>query len=46
MLKTVIAFVAVMGSVLGERFTYNGESWKKEIDLVDYAKMDLKKNLG
>jgi len=35
-----------MGSVLGERFTYNGESWKKEIDLVDYAKMDLKKTWG
>jgi KDEL-tailed cysteine endopeptidase len=32
-----------MGSVLGERFTFNGESWKREIDLVDYAKMDLKK---
>jgi len=42
MMKAVIAFVAVMGSVLGERFTYNGESWKKEIDLVDYTKMDLK----
>jgi len=42
-LKAVVAFVAIMGSVLGERFTHNGESWKKEIDLVDYAKMDLKK---
>jgi C1A family cysteine protease len=30
-----------MGSVSGT-FTYNGESWKKEFDLVDYAKMDLK----
>jgi C1A family cysteine protease len=33
----------VIGSVLGSgRFHYNGESWKKEIDLVDYGKMDLK----
>jgi len=38
----VIAFVAVIGSVLAEPFTYNGESWKKEIDLVDYARMNLK----
>jgi len=44
MLKSVLAFVAVVGSVLGsERYSYNGESWKKEIDLVDYGKMDLKK---
>jgi len=42
MMKTIIAFVAVMGSVLGDRFTYNGESWKKEFDLVDYGKMNLK----
>jgi cathepsin L len=42
MLKAIVAFVAVIGSVVGERFTHNGESWKKEIDLVDYAKMDLK----
>jgi len=27
---------------MSERYTYNGESWKKEIDLVDYANMDLK----
>lgn len=43
MLKAVVAFVAVIGTVFGERFTYNGESWKKEIDLVDYGKMELKK---
>jgi len=43
MLKAVIAFVAVIGTVLGApKFSYNGESWKKEIDLVDYGKMDLK----
>jgi len=42
-LKGVVAFVAVIGSVLGDlRYTYNGELWKKEIDLVDYGKMDLK----
>jgi len=38
----VIAFVAVIGTVLGGRFDYNGESWKKEVDLVDYARMNLK----
>jgi len=44
-LKSVIAFVAVIGSVFGSdlRYSYNGESWKKEIDLVDYGKMDLQK---
>jgi KDEL-tailed cysteine endopeptidase len=42
MMKPVIAFVAIIGSVLSERYTYNGESWKKELDLVDYANMDLK----
>jgi len=42
-MKAVLAFVAILGSTLGdERYTYNGELWKKEIDLVDYAKMDLK----
>jgi len=42
-LKAVIAFVAVIGTVLGApKFSYNGESWKKEIDLVDYGKMNLK----
>ncbi|ETO11360.1 cysteine protease [Reticulomyxa filosa] len=48
MLKGVLAFVAVIGSVLGaqERYTYNGELWKKEIDLVDYGKMDLTKTWG
>lgn len=36
--------MAVIGSVLASpRYTYNGESWKREIDLVDYGKMDLKK---
>jgi len=44
MLKAVVAFVAVIGTVLGSgRYTCNGESWKKEIDLVDYAKMNMKK---
>jgi C1A family cysteine protease len=45
MLKSVIAFVAVIGSVFGSelRYSYNGESWKREIDLVDYGKMDLQK---
>jgi len=43
MLKAVVAFVAVIGTVLGGKFTYNGESWKREIDLVDYGKMELKK---
>jgi len=44
-LKSVIAFAAVIGSVFGSelRYNYNGESWKKEIDLVDYGKMDLQK---
>jgi len=42
-LKGVVAFVAVIGTVLGGSFTYNGESWKREIDLVDYGKMELKK---
>jgi len=42
MMKAVLAFVAILGSTLGEKYTYNGELWKKEIDLVDYAKMDLK----
>jgi C1A family cysteine protease len=47
MLKGVIAFAAVIGSVLGfGRFSNNGESWKKEIDLVDYAKMDMKHAWG
>jgi len=41
-LKGVVAFVAVIGTVLGGRFDYNGESWKKEIDLVDFGKMELK----
>jgi len=43
MLKGVVAFVAVIGTVFGGNFNYNGESWKKEIDLVDYGKMELKK---
>jgi len=45
MLKSVIAFAAVIGSVFGSelRYSYNGESWKREIDLVDYGKMDLQK---
>jgi len=43
MLKSIVAFVAVIGTVLGnERFTSNGETWKREIDLIDYGKMDLK----
>jgi len=42
-LKSVIAFAAVIGSVFGSRFSYNGETWKREIDLVDYGKMDLQK---
>jgi len=42
MLKSVLAFVAVIGGVLGsEKYSYNGEVWKREIDLVDYGKMDL-----
>jgi len=41
-LKSVLAFVAVIGGVLGsEKYSYNGEVWKREIDLVDYGKMDL-----
>jgi cathepsin L len=45
MLKSVIAFVAVVGSVFGSelRYSYNGETWKQEIDLVDYGKMNLQK---
>jgi len=48
MLKSVIAFAAVIGSVFSSelRYNYNGESWKKEIDLVDYGKMDLQKTWG
>jgi len=41
-MKAVVAFVAIIGSVMSERFDHSGESWKKEIDLVDYANMDLK----
>jgi len=42
MLKSVAAFIAVVGTVLAsDRYNFNGESWKKEIDLVDYGKMDL-----
>jgi len=43
-LKSVIAFAAVIGSVFSSELRYNfhGESWKKEIDLVDYGKMDLR----
>jgi len=43
MLKSIIAFAAVIGSAFGSdlRYHYNGETWKKEIDLVDYGKMDL-----
>jgi C1A family cysteine protease len=43
MLKGVVAFIAVIGTVFGEKFSYNGESWKRELDLVDYGNMNLRK---
>jgi C1A family cysteine protease len=42
MLKAIVAFTAVIGTVLGgQKFSYNGETWKQEFDIVDYGKMDL-----
>ncbi|ETO09220.1 Papain family cysteine protease containing protein, partial [Reticulomyxa filosa] len=42
MSKFALAFVAVIGCVLSkERYSYKGESWKKELDLNDLVKMDM-----